>query len=143
LNRYLDTSVLLPLYVPEPLTNQAVAIFEDSNNACISRLSEAEFYSALARKIRTSETARSVAQRVAELFERHLRTNAYTVVQVTDEAFGQCIDYLRGFGSPLRTLDALHLATCARAQLPLVTADKTLAKCALQYDVPCELVAEE
>lgn len=143
MNRYLDTSVLLPLYVPEPLTDKAVTIFEDTNNAYISRLSEAEFYSALARKVRTGETERSVAQRVAELFERHLRANAYTVVQVTDEAFGQCIDYLRGFGNSLRTLDALHLATCARTQLLLVTADKTLARCAREFDVPCELVAEK
>jgi len=138
---YVDTSVLLPAYVPEPLSHTAAARLAEAGEICISRLAEVEFYSALARKLRMRELDPGQTRRIADTFARHLHGGLYTTLRMSNEAFDLSRDYLKQFSSNLRTLDALHLACCANARLTLITADKTLAECARQFDVASELLA--
>lgn len=46
----------------------------------------------------------------------------------------------RSFDTPLRTLDALHLAVAASNNLRLVTADETLAEAANVFGVAVQLL---
>lgn len=137
---YIDTSVLLPAYVPERMSDKAVTRLSEAGEICVSRLAEVEFYSALARKMRMRELDPAQVQRVADTFARHLHSGLYTTLRISNEAFDLSCNYLKKFASNLRTLDALHLACCANAQLTLITADKTLAECARQFDVASELL---
>jgi len=45
------------------------------------------------------------------------------------------------FSTPLRTLDALHLATAHVNQFELITADKNLEKSAVILGVTCRLIS--
>ncbi len=49
---YIDTSVLVAYYCPEPLSDQVEAILLNTERPAISQLTEVEFISALTRKIR-------------------------------------------------------------------------------------------
>jgi len=137
---YVDTSALLPVYVPERMSAKAVTRLAESDKICISRLAEVEFYSALARKLRMRELDPAQTQRIADTFARHLHDGFYTTLHISNEVFDLSRDYLKQFNSNLRTLDALHLACCANARLTLITADKTLADCARQFDAASELL---
>jgi len=137
---YVDTSVLLPVYVPEPLSHTAAERLAEAGEICISRLAEVEFYSALARKLRMREIDTEQARRIVDTFARHLHSGLYTTLRVSNDVFDLSRDYLKKFSSNLCTLDALPLACCANAKLTLITADKTLDECARQFDVASELL---
>jgi len=141
LRAYFDTSALLPVYVPEELSDKSVEWFAAADEIYVSRLTEVEFYSALARKIRMREFDAALAKRVTETFARHLHTGLYSTLRLSNKVFDLSSDYLTGLNSNLRTLDALHLACCAHSRLTLITADKSLADCAGQFDVPGRLIA--
>ncbi len=123
MSAYFDTSVLVPVYVPEPLTEPALRRFRDDPDIVVSRLTEVEFYSALARKLRTGDMQRLHTQQVANMFARHLESGIYTILQITNEVFTVARDFLQTFSTAIRTLDAMHLACCASLQVTLLTAD--------------------
>src|SRR5438128_2170995 len=110
------------------------------HSICISRLVETEFYSVLAIKKRTKELSDSATRSIADLFAYHLRMNTYEFAHVTDSHFLRAIEYLKLFKTNLRTLDALHLATCAEISATMVTADKVLAKAANSLEVSCQII---
>jgi len=127
LSAYFDTSALVPIYVPEPLTERALRRVTDNPDIMVSRLTEVEFYSALARKLRMGDMQRHHTLQVARTFARHLASGIYTILQITNEMFTIARDFLQRLSTALRTLDALHLSCCASLQATLVTADVTLA----------------
>lgn len=137
---YFDTSALVPVYIQEAFSEQAASCMGRVQEIHVSNLTEVEFYSALAKKIRVGGLMRPAAQRVVDEFDTHLRTGVYLRSVVTEAVFQRALDFLKGFATPLRSLDALHLACCAASALVLVTADTALAGCAAHFGVPCELL---
>jgi len=138
---YFDTSALVPLYVPEALTSIAVERLSGAEAAYVSWLTEVEVTSALAQKTRTKELGKDDARRVLEAFRAHLRDKAYEVLPLTREAFALASTALGRFDTPLRSLDALHLACCQLFDLTLLTADAGLARGAKLLRVPHEHLA--
>ena len=57
---YIDTSVLVACYCPEPLSERAQRALAQEDERAISSLVELEFVSALARKVRTHEMRRGM-----------------------------------------------------------------------------------
>jgi len=49
-------------------------------------------------------------------------------------------DWIGRFATPLRTVDALHLASAFSNGLRLLTADRGLARSAKHFGVECELI---
>lgn len=140
MNAYFDTSVLAPLYLPEAFSEQAHALIEKSSLCAVSWLCEMEFYSVVAQKFRMKSISRSHAERAGKMFMRHLGGGLYVRLALSEEHFVSARRYLAGFATPLRTLDALHLACCEQNRLTLVTADKALAKNARHFSVRFELI---
>jgi len=50
-------------------------------------------------------------------------------------------EWLAQFSVPLRSLDALHLAVCCRAEAELLTADRVLFTAARHFGVRARLLA--
>ncbi|MGD1002252.1 MAG: type II toxin-antitoxin system VapC family toxin [Candidatus Brocadiia bacterium] len=139
--RYLDTSVLVALYLPEPMNSKVQKLCSGSDTVAISGLSEIEFYSALARRIRMNELTKDDALKVLSLFKAHVGGSFYRMIAIEQRDYMLARDWLATFHTPLRTLDALHLAIAFSNGLTVATADKVFAASARHFDVKHELIS--
>ncbi|MBI5331320.1 MAG: type II toxin-antitoxin system VapC family toxin [Betaproteobacteria bacterium] len=129
---YLDTSVLLKRYVGEALSGEVDDFLQRFRYAWISRLSIVEFRCALARKRRNNELDEEAERLAVKGFEDDLRDGYFEPLSLDDATFAQArglIDQLPD--TPLRALDALHLAVALHHHIGLVaTADRVMARAA-------------
>lgn len=127
---YVDTSLLLPVYVPEGSSERANQILESASSIVISDLTVAEFYVGLARKLKLGELSLQQADAAGKSFESHLAEgllNRESLHSGHSEAAGRLA---KQSALMLRTLDALHLAVAIGLGLPLATFDSRLADAA-------------
>lgn len=137
---YLDTSVLLAYYCPETFSDTVEELLEANPQPLISQLTEIEVASAVSLKVRTRDLGRQDALRIVRLFQRHSAEGLYSIVPVEAKAFRVSRQWLEQFSSPLRSLDALHLAVASLNDATLVTADRQFAKSAAHFGVPCDYI---
>lgn len=138
---YVDTSVLVAYYCPESLSDTVQEIISADDEAAISPLTEVEFCSALAIKVRTRELDVKAAERLLSQFRLHLEERRYRIVPVEAKEYVLACDWIGRFSTPLRTVDALHLATAFSCGLQLLTADRNLARSAEHFGVEHELLS--
>lgn len=138
---YIDTSVLVAYYCPEPLSDTADRVVRAADLPSISPLTELEFHSALAIKIRTGEMDVEIANRLLDRLRTHLRDRRYQIVPIEARAYALACDWIGRFTTSLRTADALHLAAAFLSGLKLLTADKDLARSAKHFGVEHELIS--
>ncbi|HUP92983.1 MAG TPA: type II toxin-antitoxin system VapC family toxin [Solimonas sp.] len=108
---YLDTSVLVPLFVPEP-ESAALRGWLESNAAASLAISDwtlTEFASAMGIKVRTKALKPEQARKACELMDR-LAADSFRVFTPTRSDFGKAAEYLGHHSLGLRAGDALHLA---------------------------------
>lgn len=139
--RYLDTSVLVALYLPEPMSARAQRLCAKSDGVAISGLSEVEFHSAVARRVRMDDLSREDGLKVLSRFQAHIDDRLYRVAPVEHPDYMLARDWLATFHTTLRTLDALHLATAFHHGFAVVTADRDLARSAKALGVDCRLIS--
>lgn len=137
---YLDTSVLAAYYCPEPLSRQVQDILSQQVKPALSFLSEVEFFSAVARKVRMAELEMASGNRIIAKFQSHLDGELFTVLSVQNHHWRLARGWIGLFSTPLRTLDALHLAIASAEDLELVTSDKHLYQSAEILGVTASLV---
>lgn len=137
---YIDTSVLIPYYHPEPLSAPAQEALEEAEQPTISPLVELEFCSAFAIKARTGELEAEPARRILEALRTHIEEGRYLVVSLTAADFALARQWISRLSTPLRAPDGLHLAAALANDLTLLTADRALAKAAQHFGVKHELV---
>jgi predicted nucleic acid-binding protein len=135
---YVDTSLLVACYCPEPLNRAAQEAMRREESVSISSLVEVEFYWALARKVRAAGMAGADA--VGAAFRAHLYDGLYQFVAVGSRYFEQAAEWLRLRSTGLRPLDALHLAVATLAGEKLLTADRAFAAAAEVLSLDCELI---
>ena len=132
---YVDTSVLLPVYVPEAKSEQANRILESASAVLISDLTVAEFHVGLARKTKLGELSPQQAEAAGASFEAHLAEGLLdraTLHPGYSEAAGRLA---MKSALMLRTLDALHLAVAVEFGLPVATFDTRLADAARSLEI--------
>ena len=127
---YIDTSVLVAYYCPEPLSEKAEAFLTAHIQPAISALTELELFSAISRKVREKGMDRKDAGRVTARFVAHLDNHYYTYLSVEAHHFRLARDWIGMFKLNLRSLDALHLAVASSEGLTIVTTDQRLSKSA-------------
>ncbi len=127
---YVDTSVLVAYYCPEPLSQKAEAFVTTHVQPVISALTEIELFSAVSKKVRTKEMKRKDAGRVAARFLADIENGYYTYLPVEGTYYRLARDWIGMFNLSLRTLDALHLAISSSEGLEIVTTDPGLFKSA-------------
>ena len=137
---YIDTSLLVPYYCPEGLSQVAERTLRGDSRPAVSDLVEVEFFSALARKVRAREMSAADATRTGEQFLDHLHAGLYARIAVQRRHYEAARGWLARFTFPLRTLDALHLALADVEGLRLATADQDLSRSARSLGVAVTLV---
>lgn len=126
MNPYLDTSVLVAYYCPEPLSRQVQELLVESVKPAISYLTEVELYSAVARKVRAREISGVDGNRILAKFSAHMDLNLFKILPTEYHHWRLARGWIGLFSTPLRTLDALHLAVASAEERELITADKSL-----------------
>jgi len=137
---YIDTSVLTAYYCPEPRSARVQRLLGKLDGPTISPLVEVELYSAVSRKARAGELDPSDARRIFAQFQAHLSEPRYHLVPIGSAEYTLARDWLAQLSTPLRVLDALHLAAASAHSLRLLTADRALARCAKQLGVDHKLI---
>ena len=127
---YIDTSVLVAYYCPEPLSKKVEAFVTSYAQPAISALTEIEMFSAISRKVREKLMDHTDAGRVTAKFISHLDNRYFTYLPVESHHFRLARDWIGMFKVSLRTLDSLHLAIASSERLSVVTTDKNLSKSA-------------
>jgi predicted nucleic acid-binding protein len=136
---YLDTSVLVALYIPERRSS-AVAAAVGAARQAISALCEVEFASAVARRSRERAISSADAARVLETFDAHVGEQRFERLPVVPHTFSEAARMLRAGTAPLAALDALHLAIVRGHTHTLLTADAQLARAAERFDLKVRLI---
>jgi hypothetical protein len=137
---YIDTSVLVAYYYPEPLSGAAEECVRGIESPSISLLTRVEFCSALAIKVRTGGIDKAVAERILSRFRVHLEEQRYSILPIEAEHYLLAADWIGRFSAPLRSLDALHLAVAFAGDLRLLTADEALARSAEHFGIEHTLI---
>lgn len=96
----------------------------------ISLLVELEFASAVARKVRTRKLTVEGAREALGDFHADRAAGRYRLAGLHESHYIQARHWIETLRTPLRTLDAIHLAVARGASLPLLTADRQLADAA-------------
>ena len=138
---YIDTSILVAYYCPEKISDQVEKILVETSSPAISQLTDVELTSALARKIREKALSEEDGKAVLDVFRTHIDENSYTYLPIQPKHFSTAMDWIAQFNTPLRTLDALHLAIASKSKAPLLTADIKLAESAKELGVEVTLIS--
>lgn len=113
---YLDTSVLVPLFVKEKKSSLVRQFFEQYSQhteLAISIWTVTEFTSAIGMKVRLKEFSDDLAKKAIKIFKEAFQKNI-TVFSLEDADFNLAVEYLTEFSLGLRAGDALHLAIAQR-----------------------------
>ena len=135
---YLDTSVVVKLYVPEPDSGDCERLVA-GRRIVSSELLYAELWSALLAKERAGVLAPEDRQKIWQLFEIHLLDEVVELVEIDGEVVREAAEMMARVHPrvPLRTLDAIHLATFAGLEAgPLFTKDKRMRDAARLLEFP-------
>ena len=138
---YIDTSVLVAYYCPEPLSERADRAIRKAGRPAISLLTGVEFRSALAIKVRTGGLDLEMARRLLMQFREHVDDRRYRIVPIEAREYGLACEWIGHFTTCLRTVDALHLAAAFSNGLRLLTADRDLAGSAKMLGVACQIIS--
>lgn len=138
---YIDTSVLTGCYCPEARSDRVQRALSAIVEPAISPLVEVEFHCAVARKVRTGTMTRSDAVRIFSEFRRHLTEPRFRVLPVQTSDYELAREWVARMATPLRVLDAIHLAVAFSNGLSLLTADEVLAASARHFGARCKLVS--
>jgi len=99
-------------------------------NDKISHLTEIELASAISRKIREKNLSQTDGNRILAQFQSHIQQNFFRWLSLEYKHFQLGKNWISQFNTPLRTLDALHLALAYTFNLTLLSADLQLLESA-------------
>ncbi|MFN3545609.1 MAG: type II toxin-antitoxin system VapC family toxin [Thiobacillus sp.] len=131
---YLDTSVLIKLYVAEKLSTEVERFVGEADSIVISRLTTLEWHCAMARRARTGQITPDYLNLARTEFTRHLAEGYFRIVPYDDPLLSDALRVLDSANPvPLRTLDAIHLTAVRNAGITrIATADDVMRRAALQ-----------
>ena len=138
---YLDTSVLTGYYCAEERSQRVARVLSAMKGPSISPLVEVEFYCTVARKVRAGTMERSDAEMVFSRFQLHLAEPRFRILQIDSSEYALARNWIARLMTPVRALDAIHLAIASFNNLTLVTADKDLARSARHFGVKQKLIS--
>jgi|CZKI01.1.fsa_nt_gi predicted nucleic acid-binding protein len=135
---YIDTSAVVKLYVEEPDSEACEAIVVGTTLVS-SRLLYCEFRSALLGKVSRGVISAELMAEVWQEFEKDIAALKIRFVSLNDLLVQDAADLLSELhpSVPLRTLDALHLATYLSIETgPLFSKDLRMLQAAARLGLP-------
>ena len=139
---YLDTSVLTAYYCPERISRKVEKIILHTKQPAISDLTAVELASALSIKIRDKQLSVADGNKIIAQFHAQVEQGLLLWIPVEFQHYQIAKGWIAQFTTPLRTLDALHLAVASQHGLTLLTADVQLAESAGFLGVSAQLISE-
>ena len=139
---YIDTSVLVAYYCPEPISEAVERFLQRIENPAISDLTEVELVSAVARKVREKELPVGDGNRIIKQYLSHKQDAILLLISLTEAHFQAAFNMLSKFNPPIKTLDALHLSVAIVNDLVIVTADRQLQSAAKHLGVKSKIIRE-
>jgi predicted nucleic acid-binding protein len=132
-NSYVDTSALAKWYLNESYSDEFVAWIERHAPVAITTLTSLEMRSLLARRRRDAELDAKLEAKLFAAFEQDIADGHVSLHRLEDR---QVLAAQRLFARvpdlPLRSLDALHLASAIEIGVErLATADRVMADAAV------------
>jgi uncharacterized protein len=106
-------------------------------------LTALELVSTLSRKIRDKELSSADGNKIVSQFHAHIEQHLFKWVAIELLHYQTAKGWIAQFATPLRTLDALHLAVASSHNLTLVTADAQLAAAARNFGVGIKLIVQK
>ncbi len=127
-----DTSSLVKWYVSEANSDAVEALFQGYTSIVISRLASVELRSTLARRRSSGHLPASLELEILDLFHDHQRQGHLVVMPLKDSHCVQAERLMQTLSDlPLRSLDAIQLASASDSGLPeFATADRIQAAAA-------------
>ena len=138
---YLDTSMLTAYYCAEGRSPRVQSVLSHVEGPTISPLVEVEFYCAVARKVRSGTVSEPTALHIFAELQRHLAESRFQFVPIQAEQYNLAREWISRLSTPLRVLDALHMAVAFSHELCLVTSDVDLARSARHFGVRHRLIS--
>ncbi|BDD89125.1 type II toxin-antitoxin system VapC family toxin [Desulfofustis limnaeus] len=133
---YLDTSAVLPFYREEPLSDCVQHFLNELQPpVVISDLTKVEIASALARWVRTKEIDEEQARLLETTIADDIEAGLFVVRPVASRHYLVAEKFIAARTTPIRTLDALHLACCSLFSLRLVTCDHLMHRSAEYFGI--------
>ena len=131
---YLDTSVLVSLFVLDSNTPAAWAFAGTAPDCVVSAWAVAEYSSALSRQVRIGRLQTGERQVAEAKLDQWLERRELLVPIMSDHLAARSM--LRSATGPLRTPDTLHLAVCRRIASELATFDGPMSNAASELAIP-------
>lgn len=127
---YLDTSVIIPLILPDALVGRAESFRARARDVLIvSDYAGLEFSSAVSRRVRARELSGEDGAKALEVFDLwRVHRARGTLIESGDVARAET--YVRLVDVTLRGPDAIHIAIAQRLGATLVTFDRRMAAAA-------------
>jgi uncharacterized protein len=144
---YIDTSALLKCYVAEKNSDKVenfLASRFDGTKSCLvlSSLSTLEWHCAMRRRERAGDFDASYRLIATAAFQDRIAAGYYEMLRLENALYGKALALLEKIDSPLRSLDAMHLAIAHSAGIAeLVTADKVMAGAAKELGLKTHFFA--
>jgi len=138
---YLDTSIVLPVFIDEPASNAVRGWFATLplEELAISEWTRTEFASAVGINLRSRRIDEGVARDALERF-RLLADQSLLVLVPERTDFSRASRFLERFELGLRAGDALHLAIAANhGARMLYSLDRALITAAHALHVKCQI----
>jgi len=127
---YIDTSVIVAYYCPETLSETVEQLIVKIKQPAISHLTEIELTSAISRKIREKNLSQADGNRILTQFKSHIEQEFFRRLSIEYKHFQMGKTWISQFNTPLRLLDALHLAVASSYNLTLLSTDLQLLESA-------------
>ncbi|MEJ0042611.1 MAG: type II toxin-antitoxin system VapC family toxin [Rhizomicrobium sp.] len=127
---YLDTSVIVPLFLPDPFVARARAFLSTGPSGLIvSDFASAEFASVVGIRLRMKLSTEAESRSAFANFDDWVRRKT-TVIEIGRSNLIDATAMLRRLDLTLRTLDAIHLAAAQARNAELATFDAGMARSA-------------
>jgi uncharacterized protein len=135
LRHYLDANVILPLFVPEPTSAALSDWFAACDELpCIADLTFTECCAAISRRVRIGELTGDDARLVLVTLDEWVAEAAERIATTRADIL-EAAQLVRKPLPKLLAPDAIHLATCKRLGLTLVSNDAALLEIAAREGV--------
>ena len=137
---YIDTSVLVAYYCPEPISEAVERFLRRIERPAISSLTEVELVSAIARKVRDRALRKEDGNRIINQYKRHRQDAFLKWIPLGETHFQAAFNVLSRFTPPLKALDAIHLSVAMVDDLIIVTADRQLRKAVENLGIKSKII---
>jgi predicted nucleic acid-binding protein len=123
---YLDTNVLVALFVKDTFNAEATAFFRDCHELpVVSDFAEAEFAAVVARRVRAAALTAQEGQRAFVHFDRWKQLVLRSAISTAD--ITAATNLLRRLDTGLLPAEAIHIVVAQRLSAALLTFDQTMA----------------